>query len=161
MDLDAARSMALELMTSHGLRNTYKADNYWTFEFDRAKTRWGQCQHKQKIISLSKYYTEVNSEESIRDTILHEIAHALVGSGHGHNHIWRAKCLEIGAKPVRCEKGNSPEGKYIAICSGCEKVYHAYKRRRRLSSCGVCSKGSYNPEYRLIFQEATDEQRAR
>ena len=37
--------------------------------------------------------------DEVRDTILHEIAHALVGPGHGHDAVWKAKCVEVGAKP--------------------------------------------------------------
>jgi predicted SprT family Zn-dependent metalloprotease len=40
-------------------------------------------------------------EAEITDTLLHEIAHALVGPRHGHDLVWQAKCIEIGARPKR------------------------------------------------------------
>jgi hypothetical protein len=43
-----------------------------------------------------------NGAEEIVDTILHEIAHALVGPRHGHDTVWKAKCTDIGARPERC-----------------------------------------------------------
>jgi len=44
---------------------------------------------------------EERSDELVRDTLLHEIAHALVGTAHGHDEVWKAKCLEIGAINLR------------------------------------------------------------
>ena len=36
------------------------------------------------------------SKEEIVDTILHEIAHAIVGSKHGHDAVWKAVARRIG-----------------------------------------------------------------
>ena len=50
----------------------------------------------------------LNSDEAtIRDTILHEIAHALTPGQH-HNDVWRRKATAIGCTGQRCAK--------IAIC---------------------------------------------
>ena len=70
MNLKDAEELALSLMRKHGL-------SHWEFGFDRAKRRFGACNFSKKRISLSKYLTEVNEIEQVRDTILHEIAHAL------------------------------------------------------------------------------------
>jgi SWI/SNF-related matrix-associated actin-dependent regulator 1 of chromatin subfamily A len=35
-------------------------------------------------------------EQQFKDTILHEIAHAIVGPHHGHDEVWRGKAVEIG-----------------------------------------------------------------
>ena len=32
----------------------------------------------------------------IKNTILHEISHAIVGKNHGHDDIWKNKAIEIG-----------------------------------------------------------------
>lgn len=34
--------------------------------------------------------------EEIENTILHEIAHAIVGVGHGHRLKWQEKAIELG-----------------------------------------------------------------
>ena len=52
-----------------------------------------------KEIGITKKLANINTFEESQDVILHEIAHALVGRGHGHNEEWRNKCIEIGAKP--------------------------------------------------------------
>jgi len=53
------------------------------------------------LITLSRPLTLLNPIEQVRDTILHEIAHALT-PGDGHGAKWKAACIAIGAKPVRC-----------------------------------------------------------
>jgi predicted SprT family Zn-dependent metalloprotease len=46
------------------------------FRWQNKKVSLGTCSY-EKTNSLSKWYVELNDEEELRDTILHEIAHAL------------------------------------------------------------------------------------
>ena len=70
-------------MTRHGLHG-------WAFRFNRCKQAMGLCVYHRRSIELSIYFVERdNPVEEIRDTILHEIAHALVGPGHGHDKVWK------------------------------------------------------------------------
>ena len=55
----------------------------WSFDFDHAKTRFGQCDHKRQHITLSRYLSAASSEDEVEQVILHEIAHALAGSKEG------------------------------------------------------------------------------
>lgn len=119
---------ARELMAAHGLQG-------WVFQWDRAKRRAGRCCYATRVISLSIYYVQNNLDkpDDILDTILHEIAHALAGSGNGHNHVWRSWCRRIGARPVRCydsSKVEMPRGKYTAKCCKCEREYHYHRKPR-------------------------------
>lgn len=117
----------------------------WTFAWDHARRRAGCCRYSRKRITLSKYYVELNVAErlgDIIDTILHEIAHALVGPKHGHDDVWKAKCVEIGARPERCYDSkviDMPKGKYVAACK-CGKVYRRHKalRQGRWAYCLNC-----------------------
>jgi predicted SprT family Zn-dependent metalloprotease len=84
----------------------------------------------------------LNDEAKVKDTILHEIAHALVGAGHGHNHVWKRKCIEIGAKPERCyssKEVETPKLRYYVICEGCGVEHQRAKRvnplQRRACKC--------------------------
>jgi hypothetical protein len=73
----------------------------WTIQLDNSVERVGQCRPGKKEIGVSFYYLEESTWEEIEDTIRHEIAHALVGPGHGHDLTWKRKCIEVGAKPER------------------------------------------------------------
>lgn len=153
MQLTEAKNLAIQLMNQHGLIN-----QNWSFEFDNAKRRFGVCRFNSKRIGLSKHLVGLNDEARVTNTILHEIAHALVGPGHGHDNVWRRKAIEIGCDGNRCvssDKIKTPESKYIAECNCCKKVYKRHKMTERMkrvsSSCGDCSNGVYNPEYKLVF----------
>jgi predicted SprT family Zn-dependent metalloprotease len=82
-----------------------------------------------------------NGPAEIVDTLLHEIAHALVGPGHGHDAVWKAKCVEVGARPQRCGNADMPPGRWRASCPSCKQVFSRHRRPRRLQgwfcrSCG-------------------------
>ena len=67
----------------------------------------------------------LHSDDEVLDTILHEIAHALVGPQHGHDAVWRAKAREIGCTGERCVSSDSPRvpGDWVGRCSaGHEKT---------------------------------------
>jgi len=129
MKIESAVKLANKLMDKHGL-----SKSGWSLNLDNAKKRFGQCRYRIKQISLSKPLILVNDKDRVKDTILHEIAHALVGSSHGHNSIWKAKCIEVGCAPVRCFTSKNTtlvQGKYKAVCGACGKDHYRY---RKLSS---------------------------
>ena len=64
--------LAASLLDEHGLTD-------WSFDIDRATSRAGACHHFQRAILLSNSHCIKTNAENIRDGILHEIAHALVG----------------------------------------------------------------------------------
>ena len=65
----------------------------WRFGFDSSVRRFGVCKFGRKIITISKALTQLNKESHVLDTIRHEVAHALVGVGQGHNNVWRRKAI--------------------------------------------------------------------
>ena len=56
------------------------------------KVSLGTCSYVKKTIYLAKWYTELNDESEVRDTILHEIAHALSYERYGAKGIVMVDC---------------------------------------------------------------------
>jgi predicted SprT family Zn-dependent metalloprotease len=122
---DAVQTFASRLMVVHGLHD-------WSFAYNRRKRSMGLCVYQRRTIELSTPFVERNGPSEILDTILHEIAHALVGPNHGHDAVWKRKCLEVGAKPQRCGEAEMPEGRWKAQCGGCGKEYQRYRKPKRM-----------------------------
>lgn len=136
MQLLEVITLGNQLMREHGL-----TQRGWIFELDDAKRRFGLCSYRNRTISISRSLASLNDELKVKDTILHEIAHALVGGGHGHNDIWKKKCVEIGAKPERCYSSNetcTPKLRYYAICEPCGAVHQRTKRADHLLGKVAC-----------------------
>jgi len=133
MVLQSARDMARQLMRRHGMGG-------WQLVFDNAKTRAGVCRPARRQIGLSRVLTALHSEDEVRDTLLHEIAHALVGAEHGHDAVWRAKAAEIGCSATRCVPVTSAmaPAPWTGRCpAGHETSRH--RRPTRVLTCGQCS----------------------
>jgi predicted SprT family Zn-dependent metalloprotease len=134
MHLAAVREWALAVMRSFGLFT-------WRFAFNRRVSSLGQCLHGPRRIELSVHLIERNPPEEIRETLLHECAHALVGPRHGHDAVWKAKAVEIGARPERCGQAVMPEGRWKATCGGCGARFHRHRRPRQTTySCRACGR---------------------
>ena len=150
MELSRASFLAINLMEKHGLTN-----QGWRFKFDNARRRFGVCKYRSKLICLSQHLVALNNEARVTDTILHEIAHALVGSNHGHDRVWRAKAIKIGCNGERCYNSAevaTPQSKYIAICVGCGYTHKKHRTPKKNSSCAKCSGGKYNSTYKLEWK---------
>lgn len=132
MDLEESSALALRLMEQHGL-----LQSGWDFEYDRAKTRFGRCSYRRRVISLSRYLTPLRDEMDVRDTILHEIAHALTPGAH-HGPRWRSKAREIGCNGERCGEGPVLPGRYTYTCAGCNGRWNRHRRFKRPMLCRRC-----------------------
>ncbi len=136
MNLYLARHLALDLMRQHGLHD-------WRFAFDHARRRFGSCRSGPKLITLSKPLTFLNDEAQVRDTLLHEIAHALT-PGDGHGRRWKAMCRKLGATPQRCYSDRevlSPPRRpapYRMSCLRCGWQIDRHRRPRRPLVCRRC-----------------------
>ena len=90
--LNGVAGMARRLMDEHGLTG-------WTLAFVEAKRRLGDCHFRNRVIRISRTHALEGSEEQIRDTMLHEIAHAIAGHEAGHGPLWKVTARRIGATP--------------------------------------------------------------
>jgi SprT-like family len=138
MDPHAAVALARRLLDEHGLDG-------WTVVLDRAKTRAGVCRPGRREIGLSADLTRLHSDDQVRETILHEIAHALVGPSHGHDGVWRAAALRIGCSGERCAPADLPrvDGPWAGTCPA-GHVQRRHRRPTRVVSCSRCAP-SFDP----------------
>ena len=93
----------------------------WTIGFNKAKQIAGICNHTKKKICISRGFFEKSTFDELKDTVLHEVAHMLVGSEHGHNKIWKQKAIEIGCSGERCHDVDFSQPNYKILCVGCNK----------------------------------------
>ncbi len=130
MELDLAEKMTVDLIKEW-------LGNKWSFKFDKAINRFGCCWFYKKKITLSKHLVLLNTPDRVKQTILHEIAHAMTLElcndwGHGEN--WKKMCHILGIEPKRCYsyKDTHTFDKYKGICIHCGQTYYRNKRQ------GVC-----------------------
>lgn len=143
MDLQNIESLANYLLREYGLTD-------WKFVWDNANVRNGSCSHRRKRITLSIKRTPLRTFEATRNTILHEIAHALVGENHGHDDVWRAKAKEIGCTGETCSKDRVHIHKpFTGTCPSCSWSFGAHRRNR--GSCTQCSGGKFNREFLIVW----------
>ena len=93
-------ALARDLLARHKASSGLGAD--WTFGFDLSTTRGGVCRYADRRIDLSVSYRHRATRAEIEDTLLHEIAHALVGYAHHHDAVWQAAARAIGCTAERC-----------------------------------------------------------
>lgn len=90
--LRTVAALARDLMDRHGLRD-------WTLAFVESRRRLGDCRYDQQLIRIARHHAIEHPEADIRDTVLHEIAHALAGHAAGHGPVWKTVARRIGATP--------------------------------------------------------------
>ena len=90
--LNAVAAMARGLMDAHGLAD-------WMLAFVESGRRLGDCGFDDRVIRIGRAHALDGGEAEIRDTVLHEIAHALAGPEAGHGPLWREAARRLGATP--------------------------------------------------------------
>ncbi len=132
METSTAEELALRLMKRFGLTG-------WEFGFNRRKRSLGLCRYTEQRIELSLHFVAGHDEPTIRDVILHEIAHALAGHEVAHGALWRAIAESIGARPERCGDAQMPAGRWQATCPACRQQFDRIRRPKRRSTY-ICPK---------------------
>ena len=141
MELTRARAMTLGFISEHKLEG-------WGMKFDTAKVRFGYCNYRKKEIGLSRQLVELNTEEEVKNIILHEIAHAIIGPGNGHKRKWKMAAISVGCEPKRCYGDGviTPTRRYTGTCPTCGTTVQK-DRHRKGSACIECCGGTWNEEH--------------
>jgi predicted SprT family Zn-dependent metalloprotease len=146
MILNDCKLLAEELLKLHGLSD-------WLIQFDNALNRFGYCQYSKKVISLSRSLVELNSIDIVKNTILHEIAHALCPIGVHHGKAWQDKALSIGCDGKRCYDTSvikKPIPKHFYKCNNCGYMFQRIRRIKRLSNSYHIRCGKYLGKLREV-----------
>ena len=111
--------------------------NECEIKFDNAYKRAGACFYQKKTLSFSIRFLRQASADEIRDTLLHEIAHALVGPKNGHNLIWKKKAIELGCSGEIYQRNSFSTPRWIKFCSKKCWEQNCYRRKKNLI-CKIC-----------------------
>lgn len=114
MNRQRASEITREEIRKHGLEN-------WGVRLttDPNQPFLGLCIHKDKVIVLNAHHIDIHHDKDIINTIKHEIAHAIVGAGHGHDETWANKAREVGCdNTMPCSTLDLPDHIIDAIRSG-------------------------------------------
>lgn len=120
------------LLRKHGL-----AALGWTFKFDNARKRGGQCDYTHKRISVSRHLVPLWTDDAVEQTLFHEIAHALVGHGAGHGSMWLSQARVLGYTGGRLHSEPTVKGAWLTKCPIHGVGTRRYHRRAKLT-CRRC-----------------------
>jgi predicted SprT family Zn-dependent metalloprotease len=130
--------LANQLLREHGLY-----EQGWDFKLLNSKRQVGNCNHITKEIGFSIHFIHRTGMDEIKDTLLHEIAHALAGPREGHGRVWKDWCIAVGAKPERLageETVSTAKPNYILECPSCGRRWQRYRLKRGIygAKCPDC-----------------------
>ena len=98
---------------------------------------------------MNQEFVEKGRSEDLKDTLLHEFAHAIdwIENGNaGHGKTWKKICLEIGCVPSskKCsgvQFSNQRQYTYALVHKVTGQVYKHYKRRPTVNLKGQWIRG--------------------
>lgn len=128
--VEAVAKLAVRLLSKHQLKD-------WSFKFDHSTRRAGCCNYRDRQISIAFELARNGSEPDICDTLLHEIAHALVGKNHNHNAVWKTAAQQIGCSGARTHRMTFSTPRYSVRCENKCWQQTAERRNPRLR-CRTC-----------------------
>lgn len=151
------------ILRAKSLMLKYPELRYWSVTSNNRKRSFGLCSYTKLEIQLSKILVPLMSDKAIDETIIHEIAHALT-RGHGHDSVWKSKCIELGGNGKRCGGDEKYEevkeakivlqklSKYTLTCPVCGSVHNRNRYPKRKISCANHGP-KYNEKYQFIITQ--------
>lgn len=132
-DLSEVRRLAEQLIAAH-------LDASWWFAFDNAKRRAGLCDYERHRISVSRYLAARFDDDQNRQTLLHEVAHALAGAEARHGARWRAVAAGLGYTGGTTHRGETATelAPWVGVCPAGHVAYR-HRKASRATSCAKCA----------------------
>lgn len=126
---------------AHALIRMHLDPDQWSFDFDNAKRRAGQCNFTNKRITVSRYLASKFEDDEIHQVLLHEVAHALAGPRAGHGPKWQTIAADLGYVGGRTHHGEIAH-EHASWVGACPQGHEHFRFRRpvREQSCGKCSR---------------------
>jgi predicted SprT family Zn-dependent metalloprotease len=148
-DLDRVRTWGVALIALH------LDPNEWSFGFDNAKKRAGQCNFGTKRITVSRYLTATAEDDDIHQVLLHEVAHAMAGSKAGHGPQWKSTAARIGYIGTRLYPSSIANdlAPWVGTCPAGHKHYR-HRRPAQIMACGTCSR-RFDEAHVLVWENRT------
>ena len=118
-------------------------DETWSFGFDRAVKRAGLTDFTARRITVSKHLAARWDDDDVHQTLLHEVAHAMVGPGEGHGARWLRTARELGYVGGRTHQGEiaAERAGWVGSCPGGHE-HVRFRAPRGRYACRPCSKGA-------------------
>lgn len=115
-------------------------DDSWSFAFDHAKRRAGQCDYTHKRITVSRYLAARYDDDTNHQTLLHEVAHALAGAAAGHGPRWKRVAHDLGYVGGVTHSGETATelAPWVGTCPAGHVAYR-HRRPTRATSCVKCA----------------------
>ena len=132
MNTEKAFALAQKMVNDHGLAG-------WRIVRRNYKSTGGVTYFGTKTIGLSATLAEKWTETQLRQIVLHEIAHALVGGDHGHDKVWSAKARSIGYTGGRTHDLPTVERRWIVSCPNHGELGRRHNRARSTRYCAKCT----------------------
>lgn len=149
MNRTAYRRLARTIMNEHGLQG-------WTIIWSRAKRTHGRCYFGRRALEFSEVAFDHIGEDEVRDTILHEVAHALAGHAAGHGPAWKRIHRQIGGTGGQYVSTAAREAiptAWEGRCPVCDTVTSKQHRAPlRVKACGRHGR-VYRPELILVWSK--------
>lgn len=135
-------------------------------QYDLRGTTAGKAYYGQALVKLNPILFHENTEDFIKNTIPHEIAHLLAvsiygWSGRGHGPVWKDVMRKLGCNPARCHNYDVENAKVkrksnvtMGFCSKCGTgVRLAPRHLKALSRCSTrCCGASITLEQDIFRQ---------
>ncbi|PPI25087.1 SprT-like domain-containing protein [Rathayibacter sp. AY1B5] len=133
-DLDDVARWADALIEEH-------LDPSWSFALDHARTRGGACHWTRRRITVSRHLAARWSDEEVRQTLLHEVAHALAGPDAGHGPQWGRIAGRLGYTGSRTHSNPTADelAPWVGTCPG-GHLFYRHRRPTRPLACGRCAR---------------------